>query len=92
MTYLTGKGDGYKTVKIPRLNRHYLEKLLVFLEKEESEGDAVKCPYEVCVDCREVLIFGTRIPKHEGHTVVLQDCDHSGVSEWINCLRWVLEK
>ena len=93
MTYLTGKGDGYKTVKIPRLgNRPYLEKLLSFLEELVREEDGIRYPYEVCIDCREVLERGTGISKHKGHTLVIQNIDHSGVTEWIKCLKWMLEK
>ncbi len=68
-------------------------KLLSFLEELERNEDVIRHPYEVCVDCQEVLEPGeSAYKKHRGHTVVFQDCDHSGVSEWIKCLRWVLGK
>ena len=70
-----------------------LEQLLEFLEKCVEEEDVIRRPYEVCIDCREVAILGQMMrSNHEGHTFVFQDIDHSGVREWIRCLRWVLEK
>ena len=70
-----------------------LEQLLDFLEKCVQGEDTIRHPYEVCIDCREVATFGQMMrSNHEGHTFVFQDTDHSGVREWIRCLRWVLEK
>ena len=63
-----------------------LEQLLEFLEKCVEE-DVIRNPYEVCIDCREVATLGQMRGDHEGHTIVFQDIDHSGVREWIRCLR-----
>lgn len=72
-----------------------IDDLIAFLEgvaKKHSEKKTPDCyyPYWVCIDCREVVT--DVIEKHKGHTVVLQDVDHGGVSEWIKCLKWVKEK
>lgn len=72
--------------------KNELEKVLSFLEKVEREGDVIRHSYEACVDCQVVAEMGELGPEHSEHTVVLQDFDHSGVSEWIRCLKWVLEK
>jgi len=69
-----------------------LEQLLDFLEKCVENEDVIRNPYEVCIDCKEVASLGQMYGHHEGHTIVFQDIDHSGVREWIRCLRWVLEK
>jgi len=70
-----------------------LESVLAFLEKCEQEEDVIRHPYEVCVDCREIATLGQMMRNiHEGHTFVFQTSDHGGVSEWIRCLKWVLEK
>jgi len=70
-----------------------LERLLAFLEEcVQGEEDKIKYPYEVCVDCREAARLGDIRPNHEGHRVIVQTVCHSGVDEWIRCLRWILEK
>jgi len=69
-----------------------LEQLLEFLEKCVDEEDVIRNPYEVCIDCREAATLGQMCGNHKGHTIVFQDIDHSGVREWIRCLKWVLEK
>ena len=70
-----------------------LERLLAFLEKCIEDEDVIKHPYKVCIDCREVATLGQMMRDiHEEHTFVFQTIDHSGVREWIKCLRWVLEK
>ena len=70
-----------------------LERLLEFLEKCVQDEDVIRHPYEVCVDCRKAASWEQMMrSNHEGHTFISQDTDHSGVSEWIKCLRWVLEK
>ena len=70
-----------------------LEQLLAFLEKCVEDEDVIKRPYEVCIECREIATWEKMMrSNHEGHTFVFQDIDHSGVSEWIKCLKWVLEK
>jgi len=70
-----------------------LERLLEFLEKCVQDEDVIRHPYEVCIDCREIATLGQMMRNtHEGHTFVFQTIDHSGVREWIKCLRWVLEK
>jgi len=69
-----------------------LEQLLEFLEKCVENEDVIRNPYEVCIDCKEVATLGQMRSNHEGHTIVFQDINHSGVREWIRCLRWMLEK
>jgi len=70
-----------------------LEQLLEFLEKCVEDEDVIRHPYVVCIDCREAATWEQMMRgNHEKHTFVSQDIDHSGVSEWIKCLRWMLEK
>ena len=63
-----------------------LEQLLEFLERYVQDKDTIGYPYEICIDCREVAILGQMHGRHEGHTIVFH-----GVSEWIRCLKWVLD-
>ena len=69
-----------------------LEQLLNFLEECAQDMDVIKSPYEVCIDCKKATILGEMSDEHIEHTVVFETYDHAGVSEWIRCLRWVLEK
>lgn len=77
-----------------KMKNKEIESLIAYLEdvaKKQHERKEPDCyyPYWVCIDCREVFEDNA---EHKGHTVVLQDMDHSGVSEWIKCLRWMKEK
>lgn len=93
MGYLTVSGDmNKKSVRIRQSpSRVYLGSLLSFLDRVVHAEDVIRHPYEVCIDCKEVAELGKLGPGHNGHTIVSQDCDHSGVTEWIRCLKWMLE-
>lgn len=73
-----------------------IEALIKFLEEEvkkwaEEKEPYCYYPYEICVDCRMVVHTFNR-DQHPGHTIIMQDGSHGGVSEWIKCLKWVKEK
>ena len=81
-------GMSLKRLEAYESRKEELYKLLDFLErtKKEHEDDRF---FEVCIDCKEVV---KDIGKHQGHLTVLEDFEHSGVSEWIRCLKYVLGK
>jgi hypothetical protein len=66
-----------------------LKDLLKKLEEAHNVFEITGKSVEFCIDCKKIV---KDISSHEGHNIIFSDCDHDGIGEWINCLKYILSK